>query len=101
MRELIVKKLTFSQSVTGLIFRKPQNVYFRTHFGIHTFFMKYPIDVILLDESGKVMKIKKNLKPNKIFLWNFKYSRVVEMPEGTILKMGIDSGDKILLKFTK
>lgn len=35
---------------------------------IHTFFMKIPIDVIILDKNKKVIYIKKKLKPWKILL---------------------------------
>ena len=35
---------------------------------IHTFFMKVPIDVTILDKNKKIIYIKKELKPWKILL---------------------------------
>ena len=36
--------------------------------GIHTFFMKFNIDVILTDKDYKILYIYKNVKPRKIIL---------------------------------
>ena len=61
----------------------------KTHFGIHTFGLKFPIDILILNNNNKVVSIKENLKPNKIFLWNPIYEKVVELPRGTIEKKAI------------
>lgn len=66
--------------------KKPYPVFFKTRFGIHTFFLKFPIDVLILDENNRVVKMAQNLKPNSIFVWNPKYSKVVELPAGAISK---------------
>ncbi len=61
---------------------------FYTRWGIHTFGMKYPIDIIVLDNQQKIIQIKYDLKPNRIFFWNPKYSSIIELPtELTKLKM--------------
>jgi uncharacterized membrane protein (UPF0127 family) len=73
----------------------PRYLVFRTHFGIHTFFMMMPIDVLLLDDDQKVIKFHKNLVPNRLFLYHPKYSTVIEMPKDTIEKYHIDINDKI------
>ncbi len=71
----------FYQNLLGLLKEKEGTaMLFKTRFGIHTFFMKYPIDVIVLNKNNKVIQIKKNLKPNKLFLWNPKYSKIIELP---------------------
>jgi uncharacterized membrane protein (UPF0127 family) len=36
---------------------------FKTRWGIHTFGMKYPINVLVLNHQMKVVQIGKNLKP--------------------------------------
>lgn len=67
----------------GLIGKqKPEPVYFETRWGIHTFGMKVPIDVVILDKDNKVITVKHRLSPNRIFLWNPKYYKVVEIPSG-------------------
>lgn len=64
----------------------PRSLIFRTRFGIHTFFLSEPIDVIVLDNKNRVVKIKENLQPNRFFFWNPKYNTVIEIPKGTIYK---------------
>ncbi len=87
---------TFTDRLFGLI--NPQNpriMIFHTHFGIHTFFMTKSIDVLVIDNSGNVVKLKKHLKPFYFFLYHPKYSTVIEMPENTIDKFQIRINDKI------
>lgn len=64
--------------------KKAETVYLETRWGIHTFFMKYPIDVFVLDDKDKVVKVKRNLKPWRVFFWNPRYYRVLETPVGKI-----------------
>lgn len=64
----------------------PKTVIFYTRFGIHTFGMKYPIDVIVADKNFKVIAVKENIKPNRIFLWNPKGNLVIESGEKVIKK---------------
>ncbi len=56
--------------------------------GVHTFGMKFPIDVLVLDESGMVKKIRKNMKPGKFFFWNPKHRRILELPVGSEVEEG-------------
>ncbi len=65
-------------------------VLFNTRFGIHTFFMKFPIDVLVLDKENKVLTIKENLSRNRIFAWNPKYDTVIELPAGFIKRNKIE-----------
>lgn len=82
--------------IIGLIGQKKAfPVLIKTRFGIHTFFLKFPIDVLILDKDNKTVKIKKNLKPNRIFLWNPKFNRIIELPEGEIEKKKIKTGNVI------
>lgn len=57
--------------------------------GVHTFGMKYPIDVVVFDEWGVVQVVRKNMKPNEMFFWNPKYRRVIELP----IESKIEKGD--------
>lgn len=50
--------------------------------GIHTFFMKVNIDVILTDKNSKVLYIYRNLKPWKIVLPKKGVVFTYEMPAG-------------------
>ena len=68
---------TFFKKLKGLMFQKEISyiLKFKTN-GIHTFFMKTNIDVILTDKNNKILYIYRNLKPNKIILpkKNVKYT---------------------------
>ena len=65
---------------------------FKTRFGIHTFFIKEPIDVIVLDDNFKVVKLA-TVKPNNIFFWHPRFSKVLEFPQSTIKKTKTQIGD--------
>lgn len=85
--------------VIGLIGKKkPVSLLIKTRFGIHTFGLKFPIDVLILDKKNKIVSLKKSLKPNRIFLWNPLYEKVLELPEGTINEEGLKVGHKLNLK---
>lgn len=90
--------VTWRDRIQGLIGApKNQAIYFQTRWGIHTFFMSFPIDVLVLDKHSKVKIIKPNLVPNQIFFYNPSYCLVVEMPAGMISELNISQNDKIIL----
>jgi uncharacterized protein len=74
------------QSLGLLKYKTPQAMLLKTHFGIHTFGMRYPIDVVILDKQNRVALVKINLKPNNIFIWDITQETVLELPQGTIEK---------------
>lgn len=97
MIELKVKILKgLKEKAIGLIGSKnPHAVLIKTRFGIHTFGLKFPIDVLILDREDRVVKIAKNLKQNKILVWPPNYNKVIELPKGEIDRNQIKIGDKI------
>lgn len=101
MINIRVKHLTsLSDKSTGLIGAKvAYPIMFQTRFGIHTFGMRFPIDVLILNKENRVVKISKRLKPNKIFFWSPKFDTVIELPEGEIEKNKIGLGDTINMNF--
>ncbi len=100
MITLFVKKTkNIKEKIIGLIGQeKSHSLFIKTHFGIHTFGLKFPIDVLILNNENRVVSLKKNLKPKRIFVWNPIYEKVVELPEGTIEKKRIIMHDTINLK---
>ena len=75
---------TFSDKIFGLLREKPETaMLFFTRFGIHTFLMKSSITVLVLNQQNKIVQIKENLKPNRIFLWNPKFNKIIELPNST------------------
>lgn len=96
----VVRANSFLEKSFGLMFQNsPRPLYFETRFGIHTFFVKTPIDILVLDRKGLVRAMGIHLMPFHLFLWSPKYNRVVELPKGTILKLNISKGDKIVIDF--
>ncbi len=64
---------------------------------IHTFFMKFPIDVIFINKSGQVLAIHENVTPWKILpiYWKSKY--VIELKAQNISDRA-SVGDEILIQ---
>lgn len=122
--QLLAEQILFSHSffkrVRGLLgFKglKPHQVmWIKPCAGIHTFFMKFPIDVIFVDENLRVKSVCENLPPWKIFnsagkklsffqyylhpstydLKNyFQHTSVFEFQAGALAKHSINKGDQL------
>lgn len=90
------------QKSIGLIgARKVSPIFFNTRFGIHTFGLRFPIDVLILDSKNRVLKIKEHLQINRLFFWPIYYSKVIELPNGYIANHQIKVGNNIKLKLRK
>lgn len=63
--------------------------------GIHTFHMKFPIDVIFLDRNQKVIQIYRSLSPNKVIPNDKENYYAIEMKGGE-LSDEIQIGDEII-----
>jgi len=58
---------------------------------VHTFFMRFPIDLAYISPKNAVVKIVPALKPSRISAcWRAR--SVLEMPSGWALKMGLSAG---------
>lgn len=98
LSENAVKAKTYKQRAFGLLLaKKAATMIFQTRFGIHTLFMKYPIDVLVLDKENKIAALKRDLKPNRIFVWNIKHDTIIELPAGIIQNSSSNIGDQILV----
>jgi uncharacterized membrane protein (UPF0127 family) len=63
--------------------------------GIHTFFMRIPIDVLFLDRSLKVVKALAAIPPWRATKVYFAAHSVLELPAGTIAGSGTQEGDQL------
>jgi len=91
---------TFFDKVIGLIGKdKSTSMIFQTRFGIHTFGIKFPIDIIVLNKQNVVISLRKNLKPFRFFFWNPRYDTIVELPAGIIDLTKTESGDHLKFEF--
>lgn len=60
---------------------------------IHTFFMRFPIDVVTLDQDARVLEIRPQLLPWRTFVPKSKPWAILEVPAGTTrLQPGIPLG---------
>ena len=74
---------TFTKKLIGLMFKKipiKEAYLFNNTNGIHTFFMRQNIDVLLLNKDNKIIKVIKNLKPWKVILPKKNVKITIELP---------------------
>lgn len=89
---------TFFQRFLGLMLRegiaKDEALIFHNVNSIHMFFMRFPIDVVYLDKSNKVLKIKHSLKP-----WRMsscvRAKATIELPSQKAKETAIEIGDSL------
>jgi len=90
---------SFKERYKGLMGEKvPQSLVITPCIQVHTFFMRFPIDVIFYDSGYNVVHIEKNLSPWRISKKVKNAQGVVELPAGTADNVGIKIGDKIYFK---
>jgi hypothetical protein len=63
--------------------------------GVHTFAMKFPIDVAYLDSGKIVVHLEHNLKPWRIAPVSRKTVSILELPARTLASTGTQIGDEI------
>lgn len=101
-RELKVAR-NFFERVRGLIGSKPlcggEGFLIPYCRGIHTFGMSYAIDVLYLDDEGKIVAAFEGLDPNRFGAVNLKTRSVLELPVGAIKRSKSQVGD--LLNLTR
>jgi uncharacterized protein len=64
---------------------------------VHSFWMKFSIDVLYLDRSKKVRKIRHDMKPWRASMCLPAHS-VLELPAGTALRTGTQPGDQLVFE---
>ena len=61
--------------------------------GVHTFFMRFSIDVVGLDRNRKVVKLWPDLVPYRVTSIKTKIHSVLELPAGQIATTATELGD--------
>ncbi len=64
--------------------------------GVHTFGMKFPIDIVFINKKRIVVKVRKNLARRRIAFCLRAHS-VLELPVGVIEQSGTQPGDQLEL----
>lgn len=64
-----------------------EGLWIRPTTSIHTFFMRFTIDVAFLDRSGKVLKIYSRMKPWRLSGLHFFAAGALEASEGALAEL--------------
>jgi hypothetical protein len=90
---------TLFTRMKGLLGRKElpfgEALWIKPCFSVHTFFMKFAIDVIFLNKTNQVIAAVRNLKPNRMTRLYPRSFSVLELPPGTIVASASEVGDEI------
>lgn len=62
---------------------------------VHTFWMRFPIDVIFMDKANRVVHFVENLKPFRVSKHVPKARSVIELPVSSIRTSATRVGDQI------
>ena len=96
LSENIREAKTYAEKKQGLLGSNGKTgLFMKTRWGVHTFGMKFPIDVLVLNKQNKVIRYKRNMKPNRVFFWNPVYNKVVEIPTALMPQGIVCIGDEL------
>lgn len=100
-RELSLAGTLFPR-LKGLIGRKTlatgEGLWIRPCQGVHTFLMRFPIDVLFLDREGRVVKVVENLRPQRMTGVLFSSRSVLELPAGSLRASGTLAGHEVVIE---
>ena len=98
VEEAFVAKSLYSR-IKGLIgkkgFKRQEALVINRCNSIHTFFMRFPIDVVFIDGKNKVVGLCQNLLPWRLSPLYWKAKFVIELSAGTIIESATDYLDQI------
>jgi uncharacterized membrane protein (UPF0127 family) len=65
--------------------------------GVHTFGLRFAIDVIYLDARMRVLHVVENLGPSRFSPIRWKCASVLQLPQGSLSASGTQVGDELLI----
>ncbi len=83
------------------IFREGRGLWISPSHGVHTFVMRFPIDVAYLDKRKTIIYVVHNLRPWRMAPVSMKTSSVLELPGNTLKATGTAVGDEIEITLGK
>jgi uncharacterized membrane protein (UPF0127 family) len=78
----------------ALLFRVPKP----GRYGIHMFFVRFPIDLLYLDSRFVVVELREGLRPWSTHRPKTIANYLIELPAGTISRLNVKVGHKITLQ---
>ena len=92
---------SFFQKLFGLMFSAPlkegEGLLIDNCSSIHTFWMRYPIDVLFLDSNNKVIRFFEDLKPFRVTPFIRGAQKTVELKSGSVRACSLKTGDCLKL----
>ena len=76
-------------------FRRGQGLWISPSHGVHTFAMRFPIDVVYLDGARIVIHVEEELKPWRMAAVRIQAASVLELPIGTVRESQTVLGDQV------
>lgn len=88
----------FFERLKGLIGKQQlangEGMFFPRCNSVHMWFMRFPIDVIFVDAQYRVTSVYSGLRPWRLLpVFDFRASHALELPEGSIERVGVRKGD--------
>lgn len=63
--------------------------------GVHTFFMRHPIDVVFLDAEDRVVALRESLRPWRLTRIFRQAHATLELPAGAVAELGLAVGHQL------
>ena len=93
---------SFGQRMKGLLGRgglsAEEALILRPGSSIHTFFMRFAIDVLFLDKDMRIVKLIQNMPPNRLSPIVWASRMVIELSAGKINQTNTQPGNVISIK---
>jgi uncharacterized membrane protein (UPF0127 family) len=98
--ELMIARTHWSRfrglmATDGSRFRRGQGLWISPSHGVHTFAMRFPIDVVYLDRDRIVIHVEEELRPWRMAAVRIRAASVLELPTGAIQESQTALGDLV------
>ena len=97
----VERAVTFRTRLVGLLGRErlapDEGLWIEPCDSIHTFFMRFPIDVAFVDGRGVVLRVLAAVPPWRATRVHARARACVELAAGTLQKAGVEAGSKLSL----
>jgi len=92
---------SFGRRMKGLLgrrrLRQGEGVVLRPSWSVHTWFMRFPIDLLFIDRDGRVLRAAENVGPFRFVSGGRGARRTIELPAGTIANAKVAPGATLAL----
>ena len=65
---------------------------------IHTWFMRFPIDVLFVDRHGCIVRLREAVEPFRFAWGGWRAATTVELPAGTLRDANVAVGQRVRLE---